>query len=393
VSACATIPTQFAPAERVPIELVRRQAAQFGVASLTSSLLNSLTDYVLVLNPQRQVVFATCNVAELTRGKTLDELIGRRPGEILDCAHAAEAAGGCGTAEFCSQCGLLKAVLAALEGRRDRQECRVLRVAENRVDALDLLVVTSPLEVGSERFCLFSARDVSDQKRRRVYERVFFHDLINTAGSLEGLMAMLEREAPVSLRRDLELAKLGFHDLLDQIRAQKDLVAAETAELEVNVGPLRTLELVRHAADLSRQHPSGADLPQVRLAPECADAAFESDQTLLVRVLSNLIKNAVEASSPGETVTLGCRERDGRVEFWVHNPGVMPPQVQLQIFKRSYSTKGAGRGLGTYSVRLLSENYLRGRVSFTSAPEQGTTFTLSLPSDPTGRFRSTDSSS
>ena len=43
----------------------------------------------------------------------------------------------------------------------------------------------------------------------------------------------------------------------------------------------------------------------------------------------------------------------------------MPRQVQLQIFKRSFSTKGAARGLGTYSMRLLSERYLKGVVSFT----------------------------
>lgn len=52
----------------------------------------------------------------------------------------------------------------------------------------------------------------------------------------------------------------------------------------------------------------------------------------------------------------------------------MPYDVQLQVFQRSFSTKGIGRGLGTYSIRLLSERYLSGRVSFTSTPEAGTTF-------------------
>jgi sensor histidine kinase regulating citrate/malate metabolism len=48
--------------------------------------------------------------------------------------------------------------------------------------------------------------------------------------------------------------------------------------------------------------------------------------------------------------------------------------VQLQLFQRSFSTKAADRGLGTYSMKLLSERYLKGQVWFTTSLEQGTTF-------------------
>ena len=52
----------------------------------------------------------------------------------------------------------------------------------------------------------------------------------------------------------------------------------------------------------------------------------------------------------------------------------MPRSAQLQIFQRSFSSKGDGRGLGTYSVKLLTERYLGGSVAFDSTLEQGTTF-------------------
>jgi sensor histidine kinase regulating citrate/malate metabolism len=52
----------------------------------------------------------------------------------------------------------------------------------------------------------------------------------------------------------------------------------------------------------------------------------------------------------------------------------------MQLFQRSFSTKAAtGRGVGTYSMRLLGEQYLGGRVEFTSREPDGTTFTLILP--------------
>ena len=66
--------------------------------------------------------------------------------------------------------------------------------------------------------------------------------------------------------------------------------------------------------------------------------------------------------------------------FLVHNPGAMPEEVQEQIFQRSFSTKAKnGRGVGTYSIKLFTEKYLGGRVSFTSTEHEGTTFTVVLP--------------
>jgi sensor histidine kinase regulating citrate/malate metabolism len=63
----------------------------------------------------------------------------------------------------------------------------------------------------------------------------------------------------------------------------------------------------------------------------------------------------------------------------VHNDAPIPREVRLQIFQRAFSTKGPGRGLGTYSMKLLSQRYLGGDVSFTSSEEGGTTFKARYP--------------
>ena len=41
--------------------------------------------------------------------------------------------------------------------------------------------------------------------------------------------------------------------------------------------------------------------------------------------------------------------------------------------------RGDGRGLGTYSMKMFGEKVLKGRVSFSSSPEEGTIFRFSLP--------------
>ncbi len=93
-----------------------------------------------------------------------------------------------------------------------------------------------------------------------------------------------------------------------------------------------------------------------------------------------MVSNALEASADGSTVTVSYAVTEHAMQFSVHNPGTIPAEVAPRIFQRSFSTKrGAGHGLGTYSMRLFAEQYLGGRVSFTSAAETGTTFTLALP--------------
>ena len=91
-----------------------------------------------------------------------------------------------------------------------------------------------------------------------------------------------------------------------------------------------------------------------------------------------MIKNALEACAQGQIVTVASHAAGDSVNFSVHNPTYITRDVQLQLFKRSFSTKGAGRGLGTYSMKLLTERYLKGKIAFTSFEQEGTTFTLKL---------------
>lgn len=57
----------------------------------------------------------------------------------------------------------------------------------------------------------------------------------------------------------------------------------------------------------------------------------------------------------------------------------MPKDVQYQVFQRSFSTKGHNRGLGTYSMKLITEKYLGGKIGFVSNETEGTKFFIKLP--------------
>jgi sensor histidine kinase regulating citrate/malate metabolism len=117
---------------------------------------------------------------------------------------------------------------------------------------------------------------------------------------------------------------------------------------------------------------------ELAISEETQDMVFCSDPLIIARVLGNMIQNSLEASTESQKVTLASQPFQAGVSFSVHNPAYIPRDVQLQLFKRSFSTKGNGRGLGTYSMKLLTERYLGGRITFSSSQEEGTTFTMML---------------
>ena len=64
-----------------------------------------IPDIVLVLNRNRQTVFANKSVIPLFELTKVASAYGLRPGELIDCTHAYESRGGCGTTKFCAECG------------------------------------------------------------------------------------------------------------------------------------------------------------------------------------------------------------------------------------------------------------------------------------------------
>ena len=106
---------------------------------------------------------------------------------------------------------------------------------------------------------------------------------------------------------------------------------------------------------------------------------ISTDRTILGRVVFNLIKNALEATKNGDSVEMSCILNDGNIEYRVKNNSVIPPNVRSQIFYRFFSTKGKGRGIGTYSIKLLTEKYLHGKVFFESDEINGTIFHVVIP--------------
>lgn len=371
-------PTQFAPAQRTDTDILIKQIELFENDLVASAMLNTTPDVFMVLNENRQIIYANDALTELIGQPDRQVIYGQRVGEALSCAHADESTGGCGTTEFCSKCGAVQAMLTALKGLNDVQECRI---SLKSGDALDLRVWAKPIHVKDQKFVMFAAQDITHEKRRQIMERIFFHDILNTAGLIMGVMELYDLRTEIGQTFDLnqyrELLTVASHRLVDEVEAQRLISSAEAHTLKLQQTKFDVQTFLTQIIETMRQiyHKKGI---QVELK-EGAKVIMDSDTTLLGRVIVNLIKNAVEASEEGDTVTVAYVADRQNIKFSVHNSTYMPRDVQLQIFKRSFSTKGDGRGLGTYSIKLLTEQYLSGTVWFETNKPYGTTFFVAYP--------------
>ncbi len=345
---------------------------------LNDSMLTAVVDateaFIAILDSEREIVFANQTILDAF-DHDLVQALGLRFGALAGCRNADGAPDGCGTTPGCMECGSNQAIRAVAGGSRVQEECRILR---RDGEPIDLAVTATPLLIGGDTYTLLTAVDISDRKRRESLERIFFHDIMNTASGMQGLSTMI-RAVPAEERDELlDMLESASTQLIDEISAQRELLAAETTGLETNPQNVHSLQMLHTVAGLYASHDVAAGKRLV-VEPASDDIEFVADPALLSRVLGNLTKNALEASRTGDTVTLACRQRSHGVEFTVHNPAFIPFRAQQQVFQRSFSTKGRGRGLGTYSSRLITQRYLDGDLDFVSTPDDGTTFRAVYP--------------
>lgn len=376
-----TLPTDFAPAEREKEHVIRSTADLFHESPF-SRVLDALPVALMVLNAQRQVVYCNAVFHELTKKTTPESIVGMRPGEALGCIHSGVSDGGCGTSKFCRHCGAAVAIVKSLEtGSGETEECRILRSDDLGEEALDLQVFTSPFNFEGIELLLVTAVDISHEKRRRNLETIFFHDVLNLATGLKYASQMACKAKSLQENR-LRCRKMDstIMQIVEEIRAQKDLSRAEKGVLRVNAVPTSTHEILERVLEMYSHHKLCRN-KELSLSESSVDIGLETDETILGRVLGNMVKNALEATPQEGNVTLGAEEQGKNIAFWVHNGGVIAEDVGRQIFKRSFSTKEEGRGLGTYSIKLLGETYLNGYASFTTNQKDGTVFRILLPKE------------
>ena len=376
---CSELNNQYcAPLERTPVGVLDEQIRSLGKVDVLNEIADSVPDVFVILNQEREVVFANMNTLELVDAHSIDDIKGQRPGEVFKCSYAWDRPTGCGTSDHCPYCGAATAILGAQRGARNSQECRINNTSNQ---ALTMQVWATPYLHEEHYFVILVMEDISNSKERDKLDRMFYHDIMNTAGGITGLISSMMRSKTITTESDrckLEMIRNSANDLIAEIESHRQLLNAEKGDYELQVKLVNSYEILLDIASMYLEH-QVCSQRSLLIHPDASNSRLLSDPVIIKRVIGNMTKNALEASSPGDCVTLSCSDNESRVVFSVHNSKVIPDEVKYQIFQKSFSTKGTGRGTGTFSMKLFGESYLRGKVHFRSNESCGTVFYLDLP--------------
>ncbi|MEA3545728.1 MAG: sensor histidine kinase, partial [Thermodesulfobacteriota bacterium] len=234
-----------------------------------------------------------------------------------------------------------------------------------------LLVKAHPINIEKEKFLLLFLQDITKQQQQAALERTFFHDVNNMLSMLVGATSLL------SLREPSPLADAVHHTsmrLTKEVAIQRCLSQSDSSDYLPVWLEITTEQILNELHTFFANHPT-ANGKHVNFAKNYPAVSIKIDMSLLTRILCNMIINALEATAENGEVKVWLEHKEGSLSFCVWNDQEIPQEITRRIFQRNFSTKDqAGRGIGTFSMKLLGETILGGQVDFTTSKAEGTIF-------------------
>lgn len=217
---------------------------------------------------------------------------------------------------------------------------------------------------------------IENVQLREDVERMTRHDIKNPLSAIINTSEMLLEDKQWSgtpKSGQLEIIRKSSYDMLDMINRSLDLYKMEVGSY-ISKGVMFDLSLT--AEKVVRDCRLNAQKKSVVIHFEAPETCFMNGEELLCfTLLSNLIKNAVEASQKKQMVKVSISVGDF-ICVEIHNMGAIPSEIRDSFFDK-YSTSGkeGGTGLGTYSARLMTE-VQGGKIEVKSSEKDGTTISL-----------------
>lgn len=212
------------------------------------------------------------------------------------------------------------------------------------------------------------------------------HDLKSPLTSIIGALSIVEEPGVDPVVRDnlLKVAAQSSKEMIKLIRVLLDTERMEIAAMvlekqELPVGPLikeamASLEPVAAETGIELKVIVGGDLP-----------ALYADHDLMIRVLENLLLNAIKYSRRGDKIELRASRSEGALRFEVSDTGIgIAPENIERVFEKYYRVEGQesesrkGSGIGLYFCRLAVEAH-KGKIHISSRPGQGTKVLVEMP--------------
>lgn len=214
----------------------------------------------------------------------------------------------------------------------------------------------------------------------REMARQVAHEIKNPLTPMKLTLQYLQKQVDSGIIPDKEKLDRIALTLLEQIENLSNISGAfsNVAKLPKASNEKVVLnEVVESVHDLFRKR---EDM-NIRLSEPINDLIVFADKNHLVRILNNIVKNAIEAipeTRLGEIVISLYKEESDAIIQVKDNGNGIPKAMQSKIFTPKFTTKNSGSGLGLAIAANMAESF-NGRIYFETKEGEGTDFYIQIP--------------
>jgi two-component system phosphate regulon sensor histidine kinase PhoR len=259
---------------------------------------------------------------------------------------------------------------------------------------IQLRAVAQPIRGGGDWAALLTLSDLTEVQRLDQVRRDFLtnvsHELRTPLASIKALVETMEADGSHEAQGDflgrihqqVERMVTLVNELLDLSRIESGAITLQPEEIDLAALALETASLVRE-----RSKEAGVKIE----TPEPPGPVVEADRPSMLRVMINLLDNAIKYSPPGATVRVTFADEGELVAATVTDEGLgIAPQHLPRVFERFYkgdpSRANSGVGLGLAIVKHLVRAH-GGTAEAANIPGAGAAFTIRIPKHFVGRGR------
>lgn len=212
------------------------------------------------------------------------------------------------------------------------------------------------------------------------------HEIRTPINSMIGIVDLLRTRNDLYQPKDILLLETAYSNITSTSKTINDILNLSKIDKHdtIEATHFDFREMLLEVLDNYRNQ---ANLKQIELAhslDESKPTIIFTDELKVRQVVSNLVSNAIKYSSKGTVTTKIYVNNHSNLVIKVSDEGNgIPENLKKNIFKKYYTENKTnkvegGVGLGLYITKNIV-SLLKGRISFQSKANQGTTFTVEIP--------------